>query len=232
MIDPARERQRLVEFYAEQLDGELEKVAGQACELTEIAREVLRAELAKRGLNVKLVEQRPVPPAPPVLPGDPPPEPPPIEQVLDGEIEMRDMVAIRRFRDLPEALLAKGALESAGIEVALVDGNMVRLDWFISNLLGGVKLMVKAEDAVAAREILDQPIPDGFDTAGTGEYPQPRCPSCQSLDVSFQELNKPVAYVSAYLGVPIPFHRRAWRCHSCHAEWEEDGVPGSADSSS
>jgi len=225
MIDPERERQRLAEFYSGRTDGELEKVASQAYELTEAAREMLRAELVKRGLNVKLIEQRPVPPAPPALPGDPPPEPAPVEPVVDGEIEMRDMVAIRRFRDLPEALLAKGALESAGIEVAFVDDNMVRLDWFISNLLGGVKLMVKTEDADAAREILDQPIPDGFDTAGTGEYQQPRCPSCQSLDVSFQELNKPVAYVSAYLGVPIPFHRRAWRCHSCHAEWEDDGVP-------
>jgi hypothetical protein len=37
------------------------------------------------------------------------------------------MVTIRQIRDLPEALLAKGSLESAGIEVVLTDENIVRI---------------------------------------------------------------------------------------------------------
>lgn len=45
-IDPEQERRRLVEFYSLQMDGELEKVAGQAAELTDTAREVLRANSA------------------------------------------------------------------------------------------------------------------------------------------------------------------------------------------
>ncbi|MGO9086420.1 MAG: hypothetical protein ACLQBK_14430 [Candidatus Sulfotelmatobacter sp.] len=230
MIDPERERQRLTEFYAGQMDGELEKVARQAYELTGLAREALRAELDRRGLSIDLVGQRPVTPAPPPMPGDPPPEPPPVEPVVDGEIEMGDMVAIHQFRDLPEALLAKGGLESAGIEVALVDDNIVRLDWLWSNLMGGVKLLVKSEDADAAREILDQPIPEDLEVAGVGEYRQPRCPKCGSLDINFQELD-PAAYLSLAVSVPIPFHRRAWRCHSCRAEWEDDGVPNPTGSS-
>jgi len=47
--DPEQERRRLNEFYSGQLDGELEKVATQAYELTELAREALRAELTRRG---------------------------------------------------------------------------------------------------------------------------------------------------------------------------------------
>lgn len=137
---------------------------------------------------------------------------------------MREMVTIRKFRDLPEALFAKGSLESAGIECAMVDDNMVRLDWFISNLLGGVKLQVSVEDAADAEEILSQPIPENFDVTGIGDYQQPRCPKCQSLDINFQEV-APAAYVSTMVSVPIPFHRRAWRCHSCDAEWEDDEVP-------
>ena len=131
------------------------------------------------------------------------------------------MVTIRQFRDLPEALLAKGSLESAGIECALGDDNMVRLDWFISNFIGGVKLRVQPEDAQVAEEVLTQPIPENFDVSGIGAYEQPHCPKCQSLDVTFQELNKPVAYVSSYFGVPIPLRRRAWCCKSCKAEWED-----------
>jgi hypothetical protein len=231
MIDPEQERKRLAEFYSHQMDGELERVAGQAYELTDVAREALRAELARRGLAVNLVEHRPAAPPPPTLPSDPPPEPPEVETPANGEIEFRKMVTIRQFRDLPEALLAKGSLESAGIECALGDDNMVRMDWFISNFIGGVKLRVKEEDAVAAEELLTQPIPENFDVSGVGEYEQPRCPKCQSLDVNFQEV-APAAYLSTVFSVPIPFHRRAWRCHSCNVEWEDDGVPGTAESPS
>ena len=223
-IDPEQERKRLVEFYSGQMDGELGKVAEQAYELTDLAREALRAEMTRRGLSTVLIESAPVTAAPLALPGDPPPDEPPVEALPGGELEMREMVTIRKFRDLPEALFAKGSLESAGIECAMVDDNMVRLDWFISNLLGGVKLQVSQEDAADAEEILSQPIPENFDVTGIGDYQQPRCPRCQSLDVNFQEVS-PAAYVSAYVNVPIPFHRRAWRCHSCNAEWEDDGVP-------
>jgi hypothetical protein len=236
-IDPEQERQRLVDFYALQMDGELEKVASQAYELTDSAREALRVELVRRGLTAELVETAPLVTKNvaagkqwPVMPGDPPPPiPPRTEEAIDGEGELRELVTIRKFRDLPEALLAKGSLESAGIEALLVDDNVIRLDWFWSNLMGGIKLQVVQKDAVAANAILDQPIPEGFDVSGVGEYQQPRCPRCQSLDVSFQELDEPVAYVSAYFGVPIPWKRRAWRCHMCKAEWEESEDQGAGE---
>src|SRR6202020_2478284 len=51
---------------------------------------------------------------------DPTPEP-------RQEMEVRELVTVRKFRDLPEALLAKGSLESAGIECFLADENLVRL---------------------------------------------------------------------------------------------------------
>ena len=42
-IDPEHERQRLAAFYAGQLDGELEKVASQADELTDRLRSAIEA---------------------------------------------------------------------------------------------------------------------------------------------------------------------------------------------
>ena len=68
--------------------------------------------------------------------------------------EFRNLVTIRKFRDLPEALLAKGGLESAGIESYLADDNMVRI--FVSTFTGGVRLQVQAEEADAAAQILDE----------------------------------------------------------------------------
>lgn len=225
----------MAEFYSQQMDGELEKVASQAYELTDIARESLKAELARRGLAPKFIEHAPViakkePAAP--QPGDPPPAPRIEEDAPEGELDFQRMVTIRRFRDLPEALIAKGSLDSAGIDSVLGNDNLVRLDWFWSNLMGGVQLQVEPEDAEAANEILNQPIPESFDAVGTGDYQQPRCPSCGSLDVSFQELNKPIAYVSAYAGLPLPVRRQAWRCHACNAEWEDDADQDGAASNS
>jgi len=223
MIDPEQERARLADFYAGQMDGELEKVAGQAYELTDLALEALRAELSRRGLKAKLVEKRPLTPNQGPVPGDPPPQRT-VEVLPEGELDMRAMVTIRQFRDLPEALLAKGSLDSAGIECVLVDGNIVRLDWFLSNLIGGVKLEVDPDDVEAAEQVLSQPIPEEFEAEGTGSYEQPRCPRCGSLDINFRE-SDPAAYLSLALSVPIPFRRRAWRCRSCSAEWEIDDAP-------
>jgi hypothetical protein len=137
-------------------------------------------------------------------------------------MEMRELVTIRQFRDLPEALLAKGSLESAGIECFLADDNLVRLDWFISNFIGGIKLKVRDADAENAQNLLDEPILEGLYVHGIGLYEQPRCPKCQSLDVNFQELDRPIAYMSAFLHVPMPVQRPAWCCHTCGAEWEDD----------
>jgi hypothetical protein len=195
------ERAKLQARYSGFLDEELQRTAAAVADLTDIAKETLFAEMRRRGLNTETAEtqfesQQPDPDA---APG----------------------ITVRRFRDLPEALLAKGSLESAGIACTVLDDNMVRMDWFLSNSLGGMRLQVGPQDVEAAQSILNQPIPEEFEVPGAGDYQQPRCPQCQSLDVSFRELVKPVAYISAYLGIPIPLERTGWRCHSCHGEWEE-----------
>ena len=137
-------------------------------------------------------------------------------------LEWDDLVVLQQFRDLPEALLAKGSLESSGIDVVLVDDNMVRMDWFISNLIGGIKLCVREQDEAAALELLAEPIPASIDVEGVGNFNQPACPKCHSLDISIEALNRPVAYGSAWLGVPIPLKRERWKCNQCEHRWVED----------
>jgi Putative prokaryotic signal transducing protein len=207
-LDPEEERRRLTELYAHMADTELESIAGDSSELTEVARQAVENEIARRGgLKTDAADL-------------------PSVRGRDA-VELADLVSIRQLRDLHEALLAKGVLDSAGIECFLVDDNIVRMDWFISNLVGGIKLCVKREDAEAALDLLEQPIPDEFDVEGVGQYEQPRCPKCESLDVAFEELNQSVAYVSAYVFVPIPLHRKGWVCHSCKQEWRDGEEKGS-----
>ena len=229
MIDPEQERRRLRDFYSRQMDGRKEQIGAQAAGLTDLAREVLRQELIRRGLDPEPLQPSAAEKIPPPTPVEPRRGRPPIaeEQIVEepsfsGEFEKRNLIPIRKFRDLPEALLAKGGLDSAGIECFLCDENRVRLHWFISNLLGGIKLLVNPEDAAVASEILSQPIPENFDVEGVGDFQQPRCPQCQSVDVSFEELYKPIAYGSLFASLPIPVHRQGWICHSCGYTWQEE----------
>ena len=138
-IDPEQERHRLMDVYSRMADGEIEEIAEDAASLTGVAREVLRDEITRRGLDHLLSDQ---------------------DKSQDEAAEPEPMVTIRSFGDIMQAWLAKSNLESAAIECRLVDDEMVRLHWGIVNVLGGVKLQVKPEDAEVALELLEQPVPE------------------------------------------------------------------------
>jgi hypothetical protein len=204
VFGPEEER-RLARHYAGLSGGELEKIAADGSSLTSTALEALTAEISARGLTTV-----------------------PKTEIAEPHTDLPEgdsgpaLVTIRQFRDLPEALLAKGVLDSGDVNSFLADDNMVRMDWFISNLLGGVKLQVAPEDVEAATELLDTPIPPGFAVDGMGEFNQPACPKCGSLEIAFEQLNQPVAYTSAALGVPIPLQNNSWKCDECGARWVDD----------
>jgi hypothetical protein len=181
-------------------DAELRGLADEAWSLTETGKELLRTELAHRGLEFEFATAAAV--------GAP----------------SSIVVTLRKFRDLPEALLAKGFLESAGLESFLIDETTIRMDWLWSNLLGGVKLCVNREDAEAAAQILSEEIPERFSFEGAGDFEQPRCPQCQSLEISCDDLNKPATYASTFLlGLPIQINCRRWTCQSCGHVWDQTG---------
>jgi XTP/dITP diphosphohydrolase len=131
------------------------------------------------------------------------------------------LVSVTRFRDLPAALMAKAKLESAGIGCALYNAEMIRLDWPISNLLGGIDLRVPAANLPDARAILAEPVPESIDEAESGvAFLQPRCPECGSVDVRHESLDKAVSYSSfMLLGIPIPVGVDYYQCERCGHKW-------------
>jgi hypothetical protein len=142
--DDQKERRRLAEWYASLEEGELKGIAGDADSLTELAREALRSEMLRRGME-----------APPAERG--------ASETPRSGGEAPGPIMVGRYRDSGEAMIAKSMLDSAGIECFLGDENLVRLDWFYSNLIGGIKLMVREEDAETARKLLEENIPEKFD---------------------------------------------------------------------
>jgi len=149
--------------------------------------------------------------------------------IPDSPYENQRFLLLRQFRDLPNALVSGSVLNSASIDFFLADENTIRMDWFWSNLLGGIKLCVRESDADAASDLLDLDIPENFDFAGVGEYEQPRCPNCQSLEVFFQGLNKPTDYSRVLLGASLPLSRSLWQCDSCGHQWPESNEKPPAD---
>lgn len=142
------------------------------------------------------------------------------------ELETQPFVLLRRYLFLSDALLSKAVLDSAGIECLLSDANTIRVDWFWSNLLGGVKLWTRQPDADDGFDLLDQEIPEKFEIEGLGEYTQPRCPQCLSFEVSYQELVKVATYLATFiLGLPIHITRRAWKCRACGHSWPASEDP-------
>lgn len=75
---------------------------------------------------------------------------------------------LRRYRDMPQAFVAKGLLDSAGIECFLQDDNVIRLDWLWSNAMGGIKLLVRQKDAEQAAQLLEENAGGGDEEAEAG----------------------------------------------------------------
>jgi hypothetical protein len=136
MIDPEQERRRIAESYSHQTDEVLEEIAKYGEDLTDVALQSLRAELSRRGLTP-----------------DPPEEFPDADQ---AEPTFRNLITVRSYWNLLEAELAKGVLDVAGIECFLFDDNMVRMDWFNANAIGGVKLRVDPQNVDEANRILNE----------------------------------------------------------------------------
>lgn len=144
-------KQNYEEFYRSLSDGELLKIAGGWPSLVDEAKPLLEKELARRRLE--LVEA--------------------IKESEESRGRFVDLVTIRHYRDLSEAIVARGVIESAGILCSLKDENLVRLDWQISNLIGGIGLQVPWEDIQAAEAILQQPIPETISLPDQPPFEQP-----------------------------------------------------------
>lgn len=130
-MDNETERARLARIYSELSDEGLAELAADEKSLTEVAKQALQAELSVRGIESA-------------------------GNVNEPRQYSGPLVMVKRFRDLPEAFVAKSILDSAQIDSFLADQNLVRMDWLYSNLVGGMKLMVRPEDLEEATKLLDE----------------------------------------------------------------------------
>jgi predicted RNA-binding Zn-ribbon protein involved in translation (DUF1610 family) len=94
-----------------------------------------------------------------------------------------NIITLRSFDNYFLASITLTKLQGAGVNCYLKDENTVTIDPILSNAIGGIKIVVKEEDAEEAKEILQQ-----FDE----EYLQSvKCPQCGAAAITL--VSKPGA---------------------------------------
>lgn len=151
---------------------------------------------------------------------------------------MSELVTIARFRDLPEAELARGKLEAEGIPASLADHYLVGLAWSYSNAVGGVRLQVSQECADEARDILKADNSGALSELQASRLvsKQDSCPSCGSTSLRQSKLSRKSGAISLLLSLPIFFWGTRIICQQCGHSWSPErhyepfpDIPAAAD---
>jgi hypothetical protein len=204
------EWRRLTEHYAQMYDGELVRLAHQYADLTDVARQVLRDEMLKRGL------------------GDPA-KPDEVQQdsgrlrfergfEIDGDASGSDVEDGERAHEYTwktdlceceneeQAWQISRVLDRAGIDCWVRDTGR---GFVASSLdLTNIRIVVAADQLEEARKIIAQPIPQEIIDESQVEVPPyviPTCPACGDPDPTLLEDEK----------------ANCWSCEVCGKEWTE-----------
>lgn len=200
------EWQRLTQQYKEMYDGELEELYANKSDLTEVAQQVLRDEVKKRGLNEpraakEELKQRERLAAPfdgvdsATAEGATEESEPPVEYTWKTMLcECDDAEVARQIQEMLREAGVESWIEGPGYSVALE--------------MSSPRIVVAADQLEQAREIISRPIPKEIveqSKMPVEEYEPPVCPSCGTADPILESAD------------PV----NSWRCESCGRQWTE-----------
>ena len=128
------------------------------------------------------------------------------------------LVVVGAFSQPYEVDTVQILLDSVGIESCTEGENTVAVDPFLSNAIGGIRLLVFESDAEAASEVLQ----NYHDEQAEQDLEKSRkCPSCQS-DSIVDVHSVAIFYVLAVLTLGVFFLLFPWprhKCSECKHEW-------------
>jgi hypothetical protein len=195
MIGDAAAYQELVALYGSYADEELVGLGRNIGDLTETAQEVLKGELARRGLKIAPAQKA-------------------VETSVLTEDDLADMRSyaelapaecIFDFESEREASAAYYALTGQGIEAIVVSTSRQKVDNH------GPRVVVKPKDAERASEILSAPLSETLTAEADeaqAEYDVPRCPACGGEEIVLESVD------------PV----NQWLCDGCGHTWLEETV--------
>lgn len=217
-VDRVAQWQQVSEHYRSLTDDELIGIARDREDLTEIAQQVLAAELQTRGLKIPAEEAKEVQ-AEPVLPNlEPDPD--------DPYQEDRELVEIERVYSQRDAQQLESLLNEDGIPFYIGREKATRVEDVKSNFSEGVPvgvMRIGLPFATRARRDFrpqDDPERAKEQTEIDEAIERPLevfCPKCRSEQVLL-DASRPDAAMTR-TGT-----RYSWRCEACGKRWEDDGV--------
>jgi hypothetical protein len=195
MIGDEGQYEELGRVYGEMSDAELVGLGQEMTDLTDIAQEVLKSEISRRGLSLTAKRV-----AKPVTRTD-------VDDRDESELwafaAMAPATCVFEFEEDGAASAARAALSEEGVESVAVPERVTGFD------LHGPRVVVAPEDAERAAMIVAQPgVESLINEAPTTieEFHEPACPAC-GADESVLESVEPA---------------NRWRCDACGKEWVED----------
>jgi hypothetical protein len=208
-IDVQKEWRELLETYSQMADQELQSLAAEGYELTDLAKQALQSQLKARGLKADLVETPPVSEA--FDEGD--------QRDQRGNVDPSelDLIDVMRAWDANEARTLKSALDKGGVPSFIGPNNLDSVDDYHGSFENGIPIRVRESDQQrAARALAPMFSAVPKDTSAEDDY-QARCPKCHSDEIVFLELDRSSSPPDA----EPKFH---WHCDACGNDWEDDGV--------
>lgn len=215
-MDVNEQWRRLQENYAAMADEELEAIAKQAYDLTDIARQALQAEISRRNLTIELLQ----------TPANEQEAPVEDELPAHDENESRKgypagfdpedwgLVSFSHVDDIEQARKLKACFDDAGIPSYFGPGVVDDLRLLPSSLKGSLEVKVREVDMGRARVVMNDcaAAPANQNEDETVEY-SAHCPKCHSTEIVFQEVDASEAG-----------EKFSWSCDACGYQWEDDGI--------
>ena len=130
------------------------------------------------------------------------------------------LVTIRTYSYPWEADHARAILEVEGVPAFVADNQLLRMNWLLSNAVGGVKLQVVESHAIEALEILSQ-IEEHRPQVEEDEEDKVICPNCGSSTTVVVRLGRRWSFLTWLLvGVPLIWPLKRQRCQDCGETWK------------
>ncbi len=137
---------------------------------------------------------------------------------------MSELVTITSFTEPLEAHIVKGLLESQGIKTFIGSEHHVSAVWYLSNALGGVRLLVHKQDKSHAKEVIKSYLKGEYVEEISNEplnVESNKCPKCGSMEVSskFPFWLLMLVWLSLIFLFIFPINRSKHKCKKCGNRW-------------
>lgn len=222
MQDLDQQWRELSERYEQMTDEEIQQLANEGYDLTDMAKELLQGEIARRNLKIKVLTEPPTVTAAASAP---------IAENADFDPEELDLVNMSSVWDIEDARRTKAILDGHGVPSYYGPDNVEDIE-----ALGpafavaatkaarrgyevGIDVRVprRYRDQAAralANSAADQP-PDSPEKVEEADYIA-LCPKCHSPEIVFEGLDGAAPEIA-----DASFK---WHCDTCGHSWNDDGV--------